>query len=834
MQLVDLFIVDSNILTKVLKSNDKLGEGITTILTRSLGDLYPEVKRLCSMAVRHLVANFPVLAITHGVDLMKSSVLNLGHQHAKTRQLTIQALGQLILCCAGAAGGNGVPNSSSTSALQGDLAVASSAAEADLAVMSDELAMMSDGATLLENPSNEAALATCLKDIVVPAFHKVVEDSSASVRLTLARCHGFLLRAKPLKTLGLAHLGLEAPFLTQLLVLTRDVADEVQRVSFEALQQASNHWAEHTPGWDHGSALSSELPPRALFVCSAEVLPVEEAVYSSISTCAMVASHSTHLLGPLLEATSSWTVRGRVRALDTLSCLALLCRGTESALGPDLHHIVTSVARCLCDDEDEVVAAARHCAAAIGCGVCATAAIGLSLPRARGQGEGFDTAQARTAGLMAAAAVLEGCFVSAAAQVTSAVCATLGSVGLLLQGWDSELGIMDRHLAAALLHCCNVVVKRGSEPEGCFTAQNTPGEALDVRNVLLALAYLSGIPSESVSENTAEEVTACSLQLAQSLYPNSEDPTGALYSTHFSGLLDFILSSQVTIAAFSAGGVSGSAGCVGMVGQALWENRDPSRRAFDAVLRVGAAAAGPSLDVVVPVITAHVAMDCKPDLKLSMLCLLEALLECSPSFWPRFVVDLVNTALMHNMVWKAGRVASTVRKVAIACYYSCLHRGYADRAILFKIAPPLLPVLKTDLDDYDASTRELVCLSLDLMFRALPGALSEQPVLELYPALLKRLDDSSDQVRYAVCSCFLSFLRSAPPKAFAGTTIDYTLDQLLVHLDDVDPAIQERIFKVLRITLTIDAPRVAKKAADVRSAHRSPKLIDQLIALANE
>jgi dynein assembly factor 5, axonemal len=142
------------------------------------------------------------------------------------------------------------------------------------------------------------------------------------------------------------------------------------------------------------------------------------------------------------------------------------------------------------------------------------------------------------------------------------------------------------------------------------------------------------------------------------------------------------------------------------------------------------------------------------------------------------------------MVWKAGRVASTVRKVAIASFYSLLHRGYADRSVLFKVAPPLLPVLKTDLDDYDASTRELVCLSLDLMFRALPLALSEQPVLELYPALLKRLDDSSDKVRIAVCSCFLSFLKAAPPSAFHGTTIDYTLDQLLVHLDDVDPAIQ--------------------------------------------
>ena len=47
-----------------------------------------------------------------------------------------------------------------------------------------------------------------------------------------------------------------------------------------------------------------------------------------------------------------------------------------------------------------------------------------------------------------------------------------------------------------------------------------------------------------------------------------------------------------------------------------------------------------------------------------------------------------------------------------------------------------------------------MCLSLDYMFRALPGALGNQPVAELYPSLLKRLDDSSDDVRYAVCKAF--------------------------------------------------------------------------------
>ena len=47
-----------------------------------------------------------------------------------------------------------------------------------------------------------------------------------------------------------------------------------------------------------------------------------------------------------------------------------------------------------------------------------------------------------------------------------------------------------------------------------------------------------------------------------------------------------------------------------------------------------------------------------------------------------------------------------------------------------------------------------MCLSLDYMFRALPGALGNQPVAELSPSLLKRLDDSSDDVRYAVCKAF--------------------------------------------------------------------------------
>jgi hypothetical protein len=62
---------------------------------------------------------------------------------------------------------------------------------------------------------------------------------------------------------------------------------------------------------------------------------------------------------------------------------------------------------------------------------------------------------------------------------------------------------------------------------------------------------------------------------------------------------------------------------------------------------------------------------------------------------------------------------------------------------------------------------------------------------QLYPALLKRLDDSSDDVRKAVCTTFGTFLRTSPPKNFVGTILDYSVEQLLVHLDDQDPAIQQ-------------------------------------------
>ena len=150
---------------------------------------------------------------------------------------------------------------------------------------------------------------------------------------------------------------------------------------------------------------------------------------------------------------------------------------------------------------------------------------------------------------------------------------------------------------------------------------------------------------------------------------------------------------------------------------------------------------------------------------------------------------------------------------------------------MFETVPQLLPVLKTNLEDYDASSRHLVTLSLATIFEMLPLAFGEEPIRQLYPELLKRLDDSSDEVRKSVSQCFIPFFHCGPPQSFAGGILDYTLDQLVIHLDDPDPIIQKEVSGVVKEASKLDCGLVRKKLTGARDGHRSSRVCDELLAI---
>ncbi len=106
------------------------------------------------------------------------------------------------------------------------------------------------------------------------------------------------------------------------------------------------------------------------------------------------------------------------------------------------------------------------------------------------------------------------------------------------------------------------------------------------------------------------------------------------------------------------------------------------------------------------------------------------------------------------------------------------------------LAVAAVPVLKSCLSDDDAATRHITCLALSRLFKGLPLYFDFMGVRDLYPELMKRLDDSSDQVRLASMVMLKSFAGTCPVEELRGGPVEHVVDALLVHLDDLDPQIQ--------------------------------------------
>ena len=67
-------------------------------------------------------------------------------------------------------------------------------------------------------------------------------------------------------------------------------------------------------------------------------------------------------------------------------------------------------------------------------------------------------------------------------------------------------------------------------------------------------------------------------------------------------------------------------------------------------------------------------------------------------------------------------------------------------------------------------------------------------------------------------------------RSFSHTTVDYTLDQLFIHLDDPDPAIQQAVLQaVLQAATTLNKSLVLSKAEKNRICHRTPAMCDKVV-----
>ena len=68
---------------------------------------------------------------------------------------------------------------------------------------------------------------------------------------------------------------------------------------------------------------------------------------------------------------------------------------------------------------------------------------------------------------------------------------------------------------------------------------------------------------------------------------------------------------------------------------------------------------------------------------------------------------------------------------------------------------------------------------------------------EVYPELLKRLDDSQDAIRLEAAKAFEAYF-SYLPEDWAHNLFEYMVENIFIHLDDSEETIQVAIAEVLK------------------------------------
>jgi hypothetical protein len=350
----------------------------------------------------------------------------------------------------------------------------------------------------------------------------------------------------------------------------------------------------------------------------------------------------------------------------------------------------------------------------------------------------------------------------------------------------------------------------------------------DIVCISVSITYLLGCPeSYGLSSNVMNIMHSFSVAVGRHDSKNcsNEESRACVLDIHFREVLTKILSTDMPLP---------------------WTQSEPAFRAVDALLRAcNGYTVGSNFDLVAPFFISHlVAM--KPDgvqreslnattddlaeeysLRISIMALLQTILSdesfhqtlcpqqkgllhaVPTTFSAQFTTDVLLSLVLPNLVWRPGAMASALRKIAVATLFSLL----SGTVNLFDpdMITHIIPVLLTNLDDSESTTRELSCVCLSLILQNASSEIlsivykSKNRVIDaMYPPFLGLLDDCHSPVRLAACRALKEYIvQSHAIASKSAKSIETITADLLIHLDDPDQEIKDGIFQVLVVLIEL-------------------------------
>ncbi|KAK0056558.1 dynein assembly factor 5 axonemal [Biomphalaria pfeifferi] len=273
----------------------------------------------------------------------------------------------------------------------------------------------------------------------------------------------------------------------------------------------------------------------------------------------------------------------------------------------------------------------------------------------------------------------------------------------------------------------------------------------------------------------------------------------------------------------------------------MWTNHSVERQIFDALLIEAGPVVGQHLDDIIPVIVTNLQPEKDPELRLKFFSLLSRLVMSASTTldsdhrFSNFATTVVKDMILPNCIWKAGKTAGAIRTTSISCFWALLQSGVLTKEKMKPVVEATLTQLLTLIEDDNKTTRLVSCRVLTRLFDLMGTVLGQDRLHNMYPELLKRLDDSNDEIRLTVTKTLLAYF-----DCFEGgydvrlyrAHLEAIYKGLLVHLDDPESKIQEAVLVVMKKAAELFPQMLIKEVESVKHKHRSTKFCDDLIEYA--
>ncbi|XP_068434331.1 dynein axonemal assembly factor 5-like [Clinocottus analis] len=347
-----------------------------------------------------------------------------------------------------------------------------------------------------------------------------------------------------------------------------------------------------------------------------------------------------------------------------------------------------------------------------------------------------------------------------------------------------------------LLACVDVLLRQCESDHGSVSLQ--------LLQVLVTVQSLSTEPR--LSQKALESVQL--LSKVQGLDSETE-----LYKQHMSQLLDWLSGSVNT-----------------------WSSYSPQRLQLHIIVIQSGPVIGEFVSPLMPLLFSCLQPDRDPEMRMSIFTMLAKLLLDatntldSKGHFRDESEKFLSDVLLPNLVWRAGRTAGAVRTAALSCLLALLHGGAIAPGQLLCLEEKLSPQVLSALEEDSQMSRLLACRSLSVVLRLIGTDLHPEALNKIYPALLKRLDDSSEEVRgvaLQTLGLWLSSLTKGYNPEHYAPHLQLLFQQLLLHLEDPDVSVQ--VLEVLKKGSSVHPALLRKEAEAVRDQQRSPLHCDQLL-----